>query len=199
MNNKVIIFGIISAVSTLIGYMASQNNTPGIRVSNYSTLEEAKKASVTNDFMSPTVLFASQVKKDTINKEKKLLKSPLLKESYYKNFSLGATELGKSLELLENEHEILLQNMRKEGVKIDAVTSLKPRLNIAITLYLGLSLGELTSDDVQKLKLSNREWYVLKTFSESKDFAIMLKRDSLTSEFLQIENLTNYYQKTAQL
>lgn len=200
MKNKVLVFGVLSVASSLVGYLASQDShTPSTRLSEFSTVKEAKKATITNDFMSPSVLFASQVKESSKQKDKTLLKSHLLKESYYKNYTLGAAEVGKSLELLENEHELLLQNMRKEGVKIDVVTSLKPRLNIAITLYLGLTLGELTSDDVQSLKLSNRDWYVLKTFSESKDFALMLKRNSLTSEFLQIDNLTNYYQKTAKL
>lgn len=199
MDGKQLAFTLITLASISFGayhfYNSENAHSPNkLTMRNFSTLELAKKAHIKNDVVGPSLLFASQVKTDKTSVAKKEeMKSPLLKESYYKNFNRQPNEIGDNLELLEKEHEVLLQNMRKEGFKIDRITNLKPRLAIAITYHLNLPLGELTEQDLDTLKLSNREWYIIKTFSESKDFALMLKRNSLTSDFIQLDNLTKYY------
>lgn len=190
-------FFITIVLSSLLGLYYSIRDEKGPEQNDqevYSTLESARKAHIPTGAIPTSLLFASDVKtqkKQNTNREN--LKSLLLKKSYYRNFTKGAIEIGNSIELLEKEHEILLQNMRREGIKIDPVTNLRPRLAIAITYHLNLSLGELTLQDLDSLELSSREWYIIKTFSESKDFVLMLKRNSLTNDFVQLDNLKQYY------
>ena len=85
---KLATFGSLITVSVLAvgGYYALSSDTPLSHTNktplrNFSVLDEAKKAQVQNQFIEPSVLFASEVKKqDKVKKDLNDRKSPLLKK-----------------------------------------------------------------------------------------------------------------------
>lgn len=158
----------------------------------FSTNELAKKAHIeSSSVISSKILLASELKQNkNFNNDEKV---STLKEDYEKNFLMPLPKIASQLNLIEKQHKELMNKMLRDGQKIDPVTRLRPRLAITLTLYLNLQMGSLKQHNIEEINLTSKEWYILKTFSESNDFKIMLKRDTLNSDFLQIDNLVNYY------
>ena len=198
MNNRnLFLFTLVMLLSLSLGssyyFYSSDEDTNNQASSVFSVKEAARSISFKKDYIDTKLLFASQIESEKKISHREDQKSSLLKKLYYKNFLMAPSRIANYIELLEKEHEILIHNLDIEGVEIDRLTSLKPRFNIALTYFLGIKLGDLSNEDLETIKLTNKQWYIIKTFSESKDFLIMLKRDALTPEFVQIDNLTKYY------
>ena len=148
---------------------------------------------VKSNLASNNILLASEIKKDIEKDKFNPQEIQKLKKKYYKRLALKQGDLGKNIETIELEHKELLRSMRLAGVKIDALTELGPKLTTSLSFLLNVHVSDLSDADIINLKFTNYEWYLLKKFSNSKDFKIMLKREMLTTEFVQIENLAEIY------
>ncbi|MBT4792811.1 MAG: hypothetical protein HON90_14645 [Halobacteriovoraceae bacterium] len=158
---------------------------------SFSVYHNAVK--VNKSFTQNNILLASEVKSSTDNSKSDYLKVMTKKHQYFTLLNKQQSVLANNLKILDQKHQELISKMKNEGIKIDALTNLKPRLTIALSYLLNLQIQDLTEDDIKNLKFSNQEWYLLKTFSESKDFKVLLKRKMLTSDFVQFESLNELY------
>lgn len=183
--NKILLLSCTLLVGLGIVLVNSATNMPIKAFSTYRKAIEVKKEHA----VAPKEVKIVKSKKVEA-KHAKILE---LKNAYYELYSMQPAVLANSLDQIEKKHTDLLTQMRTNGLKIDPITNLKPRLALAISYHLNLHVSDLSANDIHQLNFSNKEWYILKTFSESKDFRIMLKRNTLTSDFVKIDNLASIY------
>lgn len=188
--SKQTVFALISLFSIAIGaYYSNLHSThtgqTKIPLRKLSVYEEAMKAQYFSSALSLKQIHPSNnVDSQKAFENQDSINSFKLLNSYNEQFKNEQSYLGDNLKNLENHHYILLNKMRNEGITIDSVTNLRPRLKIIVSFYLNLKPYELTSYDLDGLKLSNQEWHALKNFSESKDFELLLKRGRLSSDYI---------------
>ncbi len=181
-----VVMGIL--LSTTEPESIARNKRSPKRNLTFSVYKEALAAKKNSGAAATAVLFASDVLQEKGEKEVNKLK-----KEYYAYFDKHPRELADSLDHMEKLHYSLVSEMIKRRLRVDAITTLKPKFALTLSYYLNLNVTELRPTDLHNLKLSNREWYLLKTFSESRDFKIMLKRGTLTADYLQIDNLASIY------
>lgn len=120
-------------------------------------------------------------------------------EVFYSKFDLSQPLLANNLNELENEHKELLNQYRKNKKFINSKMRLNPRLLIVISFYLEKEIENISNRDIDELNFTSSEWYLLKTFSQSKDFEILLKREKLESKHVQIQELQERFNRLVQV
>ena len=146
--------------------------------------------------VSPAKMLMAEVKPHVFKKKKISIQEVILpdEQNFYQKFDIAQNELVSNLKSLEKEHQEVLNSYRKNKIYISSKLRFEPRLLIVLSFYLDKEITEITNRDIKELDLKSSDWYLLKTFSESKDFEILLQRKSLNPHHVQIEELRGKYQ-----
>lgn len=120
-------------------------------------------------------------------------------EIFNDKLSLPQEQVSHLINELEQEHAAIISQYKDEGRKISKILQLNPRYKIVIATYLEVDPGILSLEDLDRLKLESSELYFLKTFASSNDLLILLSKNQLTKEYLQINNLQRIYGNNHQL
>lgn len=196
MSRNKVLFAFAFLSCTFLVYLYQNNETTDKPEKSFSTYAAAAKVNRNISASPAHVLFASQVKKTKAIENRVSLK---LKTSYFTSLDQHPLKLSSDLPNIEKKHARLLETMRKEGYKIDRIVQMKPKLAIVLSVYLNIPVSKLHPNDLNTLELTNKDWYLIKRFSESNDFKLMLKRDTLTNDYVQLENLSKIYENTNSL
>lgn len=182
LNKPVTIYSIVIITTFLSVFFAIKLNDS----KNNPNFSIAKNANLITKINNPNLIIKRKIKS-----QKVIIKSNDLdiKKIYFSQYKKGQNQLANNIRTLEQEHTKLLKDLREAGVKIDQITKLKPRLHIALSVYLDLKPEQLNTQDIISLNLSNREFFLLKSFSESNDFILLLKRGELVKDHFNFERL----------
>ena len=147
--------------------------------------------------VSPAKMLMAEVKPHVLKKKKKTSIQEVTlpdEQNFYQKFDIAQNELVSNLKSLEKEHQEVLNSYRKNKIYINSKLRFEPRLLIVLSFYLDKEITEITNRDIKELDLKSSDWYLLKTFSESKDFEILLQRKSLNPHHVRIDELKGKYQ-----
>jgi hypothetical protein len=158
----------------------SQKNTPSdaVPVNSFSVLKKAKL--VNSPGISPNLI--SQIN----NVDSKILREADEKKSSYMKFvKFSQNELATNMTEIYKNQKSLNTFLYDNNMKINPIFQVKPRYLIAMAFYLNLNLTDITTDDIENTSLSNSQLFKIKSFSESNDFMLHLKRGDLIPEDIQ--------------
>ncbi|MAX66961.1 MAG: hypothetical protein CME66_08495 [Halobacteriovoraceae bacterium] len=130
------------------------------------------------------IIIENKKRKNEVENEKQL---------YITALQQNQRHIFNNLSKIRRQHNKLIQKMKENDMQVGKVLRMDPLMALALSYYLDLDISELKDSDIDNIVLSNQQWYQLKTFVESNDFQIMLKRETLTHEFIQLENLEMAY------
>lgn len=183
MNKKNLFFSLFILVALFFIYdqNKSEKSTPQITKS-FSVVKKAKvvKAPSSNLGILNQINRVDNSVQETSNK---------LKRKYLSFRTQGQKEISSRLSSIEEDYKKLNEFLYDNNIKIDPIFTIKPRFLIAMALHLDINLSDLTVEDIRSRGLKNAEIFKIKTFSESEDFRILLKRGELSPERLQLDNL----------
>jgi hypothetical protein len=184
LNKKLPISIVVALVITLI--IVSTNNKTNKTISNqkvvpvnsFSVVAKAKKAN--SEGINPSLI--AQIK----NIDDKIVSEiESRKASYMKFTSFSQTELANNILDIEKKRKELKTFLYDNNMNIDPIVEMKPRFLVAMAFYLNLNLSDITVNDIHTTGLNNKQIYTLKTYSESQDFILLLKRGELRLEHVQ--------------
>ncbi len=130
------------------------------------------------------IIIENKKRKNEVENEKQL---------YITALQQNQRHIFNNLSKIRRQHNQLIKKMKDNDMQVGKVLRMDPLMALALSYYLDLDISELKDSDIDNIVLSNQQWYQLKTFVESNDFQIMLKRETLTHEFIQLENLEMAY------
>lgn len=162
-----------------------------------SVKERALKAQVA---LSKSLFKEIKSKQSNIKKEQS--DQALLTESEYRlkyeklieQLSLSQNEIAKKIDLIELEHQNLINLARQSRIKISAVESLSPSMAFYLSSYLDIDIERLSDDDLNKIKMSSEHWNYIRTFLNSNDFKILLSKNRVDQHLINPERLKLTYQ-----
>ncbi len=143
-----------------------------------------------------------EIKSKHSNNKKEQSDQALLTESEYRlkyeklieQLSLSQNEIAKKIDLIELEHQNLINLARQSGIKISAVESLSPSMAFYLSSYLDIDIERLSDDDLNKIKMSSEHWNYIRTFLKSNDFKILLSKNRVDQHLINPERLKLTYQ-----
>lgn len=143
-----------------------------------------------------------EIKSKHSNNKKEQSDQALLTESEYRlkyeklieQLSLSQNEIAKKIDLIELEHQNLINLARQSGIKISAVESLSPSMAFYLSSYLDIDIERLSDDDLNKIKMSSEHWNYIRTFLNSNDFKILLSKNRVDQHLINPERLKLTYQ-----
>lgn len=144
-----------------------------------------------------------QIKKEAKDKSKNLIKSEvLLTKSQYKEkmerlmsqLSLEQEEVAKRIDLLEFEHQDLINLARRSKIKIKPIELISPSMRYYLGNYLDISSTRMNDEDLKSLKLSAEDWSYIRSFVKSKDFKALLSENRLSQNLVNPHRLKLTYQ-----
>ena len=177
---------LITSILLLIGgvtYFISHNSVQGKEVNVYSVYSSAlkvkKEHTIRIDESKSLSLGEEKVEDKELSSLHNVSRSKYI-QKYITQLEHPQRELGFKLETLKSEHYDLLSKLRRQGVEVNAFMYLKPQLAIVLAIYLNRSISDLYEVDLSQLQITNKQWYLLKTFADSNDLKVLLQRSSLT-------------------
>lgn len=177
---------LITSILLLIGgvtYFISHNSVQGREVNVYSVYSSAlkvkKEHTIRIDESKSLSLGEEKVEDKELSSLHNVSRSNYI-QKYITQLEHPQRELGFKLETLKSEHYDLLSKLRRQGVEVNAFMYLKPQLAIVLAIYLNRSISDLYEVDLSQLQITNKQWYLLKTFADSNDLKVLLQRSSLT-------------------
>ena len=162
-----------------------------------SVKERALKAQVA---MSNSLF--KEIKSQQNTDDKKQRNQSLLSESEFRSkyenlieqLSLSQNEIAEKIDLIELEHQNLINLARQSGIKISAVESLSPSMAFYLSNYLDIDIERLSEDDLNKIEMSSEHWNYIRTFLNSNDFKILLSKNRINQNLINPERLKLTYQ-----
>ena len=150
-----------------------------VPVNSFSVIAKARKASEVGGINPGLINQIKNINTKTMDRVKSQ------KKSYMEFTNYSQTQLANNILDIEKKHKELNKLLYDNNLKIDPIFEMKPRFLVTMAFYLNLNLTDITVNDIQLTGLNNKQVYTLKTFSESQDFLLLLKRGELSLEHVQ--------------
>lgn len=149
---------------------------------------ESKEASPSDSIL------ASNMFKGRMSKEQaKDYSSSSNIEIFNDKLSLPQEQLAYHLENLEIEHSQILKDLELSGHTHSEVMQLNLRYRIVLAFFLDINPGELTDQLKNRKEINSEQKFYLKKLSQSNDFKLLLEKNRLSPEYVQLENLKKLY------
>lgn len=183
MDNRILFFSLLIPMSILLVVLNLNSNKEHKEkpiFSVYTSAEEANQSIISSNRIDQ-LLLSSDVKKTFKNEAY----AKELNNTIAKKLTLPQTDIAKELDQLENDHKELIQYIHTNQLTINRIDEYGPKLKLMLSFYFDINPENLTINTIEEANLDSKTLYLLKTFSESKDFIILLSRSEMSSEFAE--------------
>ena len=113
-------------------------------------------------------------------------------EIFNDKISIPQAQISYLIKELENEHKKIVASIDPLTPNYKVIT-LPLKYRILLSIYLNKFPGDMTDSDLAKLDLSQEERYYFHKLSQHNDFVLLLEKNMLTRDYLELQNLKNLY------
>lgn len=191
MDNRALFFSILIPLSILLVVLnlnSKKEHKEKPIFSVYTSAEEANQSIISSNRIDQ-LLLSSDVEK-TFKKEAYARE---LTNTITKKLTLPQADIAKELDQLENNHKELIQYIHTNHLTINRIDEYGPKLKLMLSFYFEINPENLSMNTIEDANLDSKTLYLLKTFSESKDFIILLSRSEMSPDFAEPNYLSITY------
>ena len=107
--------------------------------------------------------------------------------------NLPQVQLASILTQVNDDHITSLNEIRDLNIIVSDYDKIQPSLRIVLSFYLDEDISNLNTINLQELKLSQQDWYLLKAFANSQELISLLDRGEMSSEYVELSYLKDSY------